>query len=124
MEQKEAPRFSIPSYVETRFYSMPKLVEVINIMIEDINQFGTDNGYGILLPEEYKPYVESADSLLQTFKSVIEKLESDKFGTLSFVLPGIRMLQASAEQIREIYPELYATFDGSYIRHIDPILFK
>lgn len=122
MEQNGASRFSIPSYVETRFYSMSKLFEVIYIMFDDINQFGIDNNYGLLLPEEYKPYVESANSLLQTFKSVIEKLESDKFGSLSYVLPGIKMLQASAEQIRETYPELYVAFDGSFILHINPIL--
>lgn len=49
--------------------------------------------------QKYIPYVESTNSLLQTFKSVIEKLVSDKYGSLSNVLPGSKMLQPSAEQI-------------------------
>ena len=52
MEQKEAPMFSIPSYVETRFYSKSNLIEIINILFEDINQIRIDNDYGTLLPEE------------------------------------------------------------------------
>ena len=32
------------------------------------------------------------------------------------------MLKFAAEQFRETYPELFAAFDGSCIKHIDPIL--
>ena len=66
--------------------------------------------------------INSTDSFLTTFKDVIEKLKSDKFGSISYVLPGLVMLKASAEQFRESYPELFATFEGSYILHVDIIL--
>lgn len=122
MSEHEAPRGTIPGYVETRFYSMGKLFNTVHVMFDLINQYGEDTGHGELLPDSYRHYIECANSLLTTFKSVIKKLESDRFGSISFVLPGLKMLQHAAEQVRFSYPELFAAFDGSFIKHVDPIL--
>ena len=94
----------------------------VNILFDLINEFGEAEGNDELLPENFHHYVNIADSFLTTFKDVIEKLESDKFGPISYVLPGLVMLKASAEQFRESYPELFATFEGSNILHVDIIL--
>ena len=57
MESIDAPHKTIPSYVETRFYSLWKLFDVVNNMFDLINNFGISIGVGELLPEEYRPCI-------------------------------------------------------------------
>lgn len=57
MQAQNAPRCTLPSYVETRFYSLGKLFHTTNQIFDLINEYGNATGHGKLLPESYCHYV-------------------------------------------------------------------
>lgn len=122
MKSANAKRTTIPNYVETRFYSLHKLFATVSDLFDLINKFGEDELNEELLPESYRVFIDITSSFLSSIKSVLDKFESDQFGCISYILPGLQLIKISAEQFHDAYPELYAAFDGSYMRHIDPIL--
>lgn len=71
MKSMNACRYAIPSYVDTRFYSLYKLFHAINKLFDIINKFAQDE----LLPESYKSFIKITDFFLTTFEFVKEKFE-------------------------------------------------
>lgn len=52
-----------------------------------------------------------------SFKSVIQKFESDKFDCISYVLLRIQMLKVAVKQFGQDNLGLFGAYDGCYIKN-------
>jgi hypothetical protein len=88
---------SIPSYSETRWFSLWK---TIRNCLEDryaieafINQEKKHHRQTVVIPQGVWETAEKLKGVLQTFKNACCLLESDKFGSISHAFQGLKLVQ-------------------------------
>lgn len=64
MTSKDVPRYTLPSYYETRFCSCGSFSNAFKELFDFINQYGWEVHKKVILPEQYCPYITIPDSFL------------------------------------------------------------
>ena len=97
--QQNATVTSLPSYTETRWYSLYKLIKNVLTLQPHIQAFLTNHRYdSIGVPNN--EFFNNLSKLLIVFgtaKNMMMHLESDNFGTLSKVIDAFRLIQHSVQ---------------------------
>jgi hypothetical protein len=94
---------TIPTWTQTRWYSMYELLEHVDVLRDPISAFlrmGTVKKDGVVvteIPEGTWAMVPIVKRMCQTFKKAVELLESDRFGTLGFVLESWIWIRKAVE---------------------------
>ena len=92
---------SLPSYTQTRWYSLYKLLKNVLILQPHIQAFLASHRYdSIGVPEnEFFNQLSKLITVFGTAKNVMMHLESDSFGTLSMVIDAFRLIKHSVDSL-------------------------
>ena len=92
---------SLPSITSTRWYSIFKLMMNFVILQPHIQAYLTNNhNYSIgIPPTEYFKTITYLMEVFGTAKNVMKTMESDDFGSLSYVIDSFRLLYLSVQRL-------------------------
>ena len=92
---------SLPSITSTRWYSIFKLMMNFVILQPHIQAYLTNNhNYSIgFPPNEYFKTITYLMEVFGTAKNVMKTMESDDFGSLSYVIDSFRLLYLSVQRL-------------------------
>ena len=95
---------SLPNVTPTRWYSLYKLMNnTLKLKMHIINFLSTHRYKSIdSPPEDFFDDLQQLFSVFATAKYVMQKLESDKFGTLSVVIDAFRLLKMSVDRLPDL----------------------
>ena len=126
---KKNKRLAIPNYCSVRWYSVCDLLEALADMKESIIEFRTLEKMKPVPPSMWTTIIELV-SFFRIFKQIMEMIESDDFGTISYVLRGITVIENSINLLSEQFSEGKNSFNeklGSYWtrynKYWDPLLY-
>lgn len=120
LQERESPLRALPTFTETRFYSLGKTLHHFVRLCGLIDEYCSIEN----LPRPTKEIFQKADQawgLVASFGNAISVLESNKYGTNSMILPSVSLMREAVVKL-DIYTELRETFVQSLNTHIQPFL--
>ena len=129
LEKNKSEKRRIPSYCKVRWYSLCNMFTSLRNLKDLIIAYG-------LLENTEVPYyvwetIEELYPLLTLFEKVVKKLESDCFGTISYILKGLSLMKNEILKLPgrylkgvDAYLEKERIYWRVYSNHWDPLLFS
>lgn len=92
---------SLPSVCATRWFSLYKLMRNTIILQPQIQHFLENNHYDKLSipPDEFFQDISLLINVFATAKNVMKHLESESFGTISYVIDAFRLIKHSVDNL-------------------------
>jgi len=127
---KNAPCKSIPSYCQVRWYSMCRLIDGLFRNKHTIIEFRTKYGIEAVSPLLWED-IDILNPVFKKAKEIIQILESDSFGTISYVLRAFSIFKNSIALLPEKFEDgkiavekKFQRFSVKYDHLWNPLLFS
>jgi hypothetical protein len=105
---------ALPTYTVTRWYSLWKLLHNAQKMKHEVNQWLTEEKRAPIAEETWVRLAKLL-AIVSTFTNATEEIESESFGTLSYIYEGLTLLGLACQKVQ--WPALATGWQRAYAEY-------